>query len=231
MRVLWIALDNQNLTKALDVLKERGVVVDVARTAEDGAAFAKSYEYDLVMLGADFGGPPGLPVLAGLRRAQITTPLMVISSTSTVEAKVTAFSAGADEYMVRPVDLEELCCRLHALVRRTRGHPRSVIRVGRLEVDVEAKSVQVDGLRVPMTRMEYSILEALCLRKGSVVPRKALIEHVYGAMDEPCPKNVDVYIGRIRKKLLLLCGRSYIETEWGRGFALRDGEEEARTAA
>jgi two-component system cell cycle response regulator CtrA len=207
------------------------MVIDVADTADDGAAYAKSYSYDVIMLDADFAGPTGLRVLGRLRLADVTTPLMVLSRAGGVQAKVGAFRAGADEYLVRPLNLDEVCCRLHALVRRARGHPRSLIRTGRMEIDVEDKSVQVDGMPVPMTRMEYAVLEALSLRKGSVVHRNALVEHVYGAMDEPCPKNVDVYISRIRKKLLQRCGRSYIETEWGRGFALRDGDDPAHPAA
>jgi two-component system cell cycle response regulator CtrA len=231
MRVLLIQVDDQNTNHILAALQKRGFVVDVAENSEDGVAFAKSYQYDLVVLDADFSGPTGLPVLVRLRRARITTPLMVVSRSAGVETMVTAFREGADEFMVRPVDPDELCCRLHAIVRRTRGHTRSVIRTGRMEIDVEDKSVRVDGRPVRMTRREYAVLEALSLRKGAVLHRNALVEHVYGAMEEPSPKNVDVYISHIRKKLLRLCGRSYIETEWGRGFALRDDETAQHSAA
>jgi two-component system cell cycle response regulator CtrA len=231
MRVLLIATASPHTNHLLETLENRGFVVDAADDADDGAALAKSYEYDAVVLCADFDGPDGLPALVGLRRARIATPLMVVSRTGTVEARVAAFHAGADEYMVRPVNPIELCCRLHAIVRRARGHPRSVIRTGRMEIDVEDKCVRVDGRPVRMTPREYAILEALSLRKGAVLHRNVLFEHVYGAMDETSPRNVDVYISHIRKKLVRLCGRSYIETEWGRGFALRDGEGPTRSAA
>ena len=231
MRVLLIHIDGPSTNYILSALEDGGLVVDVATNADDGVAFAKSYDYDLVVLAADFDGPSGLGVLVRLRRVRITMPLMVVSRSGAVESKVKAFHAGADEYMVRPLDAGELSCRLHAIVRRARGHPRSIIRTGRMEIDVEDKSVRVDGRPVAMTRKEYAILEALSLRKGAVVHRDALVEHMYGALEEPSPKIVDVYISHIRKKLLRHCGRSYIETEWGRGFALRDGEAPARSVA
>jgi two-component system cell cycle response regulator CtrA len=231
MRVLLIEVDNPNTNYIKLSLEARGFVVDVAHDADDGAALAKSYDFDLVVLDADFDRPSGLVVLNGLRRARIATPLMVVSRAGSVESKVNAFRAGADEYMVRPLNAEELCCRLHAIVRRARGHTRSTIRTGRLEIDVDDKTVRVDGRLVGMTRKEYAILEALSLRKGAVVHRNALVELIYGALEEPSPKIVDVYISHIRKKLHRLCGRSYIETEWGRGYALRDNDAPARSAA
>src|SRR5579862_1171103 len=121
MRILWIELDNHNLQHTLPALQERGIVIDVARTAEDGLAFAKSYDYDLVMLDADFGARPGLALISSLRRGRVATPLMALSRPTAVETKVAAFHAGADEYVVRPFNLDELCCRLHAVVRRARG--------------------------------------------------------------------------------------------------------------
>jgi two-component system cell cycle response regulator CtrA len=231
MRVLLIEVDSPNTNYIRSSLENRGFVVDVTLNADDGLAHAQSYDYDLVVLDADFDGPTGLGVLTRLRRARVDTPLMVVSRSGTIESKVCAFRAGADEYMVRPLDAEELCCRLHAIVRRARGHTRSVIRTGRLEIDVEDKTVRVDGRLVAMTRKEYAILEALSLRKGAVIHRNALVELIYSALEEPSPKIVDVYISHIRKKLLRRCGRSYIETEWGRGYALRDSDAPARSAA
>lgn len=231
MRVLLIEVDNPNTNYLRTALETRGFVVDVAAGADDGAAFARSYDYDLMVLDADFGRSSSLGALVRLRRVRVGTPLMVVSRSRAVESTVAAFRAGADEYMTRPLDADELCCRLHAIVRRTRGHPRSIIRTGRMEIDVEDKTVRVDGRPVAMTRKEYAILEALSLRKGAVVHRDALVERIYGALDQPCPKIVDVYISHIRKKLLRLCGEAYIETEWGRGFVLRDGEGPTRSAA
>jgi two-component system cell cycle response regulator CtrA len=231
MRVLLIEIDNPNTNYIRSSLVSRGFVVDVARNAEDGLAHARSYDYDLLVLAAEFDGSSGLNALVGLRRVRIDTPLLVASRSGAVESKVNAFRAGADEYMVRPLNADELCCRLHAIVRRARGHPRSIIRTGRLEIDVDDKTVRVDGRLVGMTRKEYAILEALSLRKGAVVHRSALLEHIYSALEEPSPKIVDVYISHIRKKLLRLCGHAYIETEWGRGYALRDSETPARSAA
>jgi two-component system cell cycle response regulator CtrA len=144
-----------------------------------------------------------------------------------MDSKVRALGFGADDYVTKPFHRDELVARIHAIVRRSKGHSQSVIRTGKLAVNLDAKTVEVDSARVHLTGKEYAMLELLSLRKGTTLTKEMFLNHLYGGMDEPELKIIDVFICKLRKKLSLACGgANYIETVWGRGYVLRDPESE-----
>ena len=139
----------------------------------------------------------------------------------------------ADDYMTKPFHKDELVARIHAIVRRSRGHAQSVIQTGDLVVNLDTKMVEVNGARVHLTGKEYQMLELLSLRKGTTLTKEMFLNHLYGGMDEPELKIIDVFICKLRKKLANASnGKNYIETVWGRGYVLREpSEDEARIPA
>jgi two-component system cell cycle response regulator CtrA len=156
---------------------------------------------------------------------------LILSGYADIESKLRGFGMGADDYMTKPFHREELVARIYAIVRRSKGHSQSIIRTGHLSVNLDAKTVDVAGTRVHLTGKEYMILELLSLRKGTTLTKEMFLNHLYGGMDEPELKIIDVFICKLRKKLALACGgQNYIETIWGRGYVLRDPEEHAQAA-
>jgi two-component system cell cycle response regulator CtrA len=144
-----------------------------------------------------------------------------------MDSKIRSFGFGADDYVTKPFHRGELVARIHAVVRRSKGHSQSVVRTGKLSVNLDGKTVEVDGSRVHLTGKEYAMLELLSLRKGMTLTKEMFLNHLYGGMDEPELKIIDVFICKLRKKLALATGgENYIETVWGRGYALRDLDNE-----
>jgi two-component system cell cycle response regulator CtrA len=132
---------------------------------------------------------------------------------------------GADDYLTKPFHREELVARIHAIIRRSKGHAQSIIKTGRIAVNLDAKTVDVSGNTVHLTGKEYQMLELLSLRKGTTLTKEMFLNHLYGGMDEPELKIIDVFICKLRKKLAeATSGENYIETVWGRGYVLRDPE-------
>jgi two-component system cell cycle response regulator CtrA len=170
----------------------------------------------------------GFEVLRSLRVSKVKTPILILSGLAGIEDKVRGLGFGADDYMTKPFHKDELVARIHAIVRRSKGHAQSVIQTGDLVVDLETKTVAVSGTRVHLTGKEYQMLEFLSLRKGTTLTKEMFLNHLYGGLDEPELKIIDVFICKLRKKLAnALGGKSYIETIWGRGYVMRDpGDEE-----
>ena len=158
-----------------------------------------------------------------LRLARIETPILILSGEDDTESKLRGFGFGADDYMTKPFHREELVARIHAIIRRSKGHSQSVIRTGKVCVNLDAKTVDVEGRTVHLTGKEYQMLELLSLRKGTTLTKEMFLNHLYGGMDEPELKIIDVFICKLRKKLAEATGgQNYIETVWGRGYVLRD---------
>ncbi len=162
----------------------------------------------------------GLEVLRRMRTAKVQTPILILSGLSRPDDKVKALTLGADDYLTKPFDKEELIARLRAIVRRANGHPDTIIRTRGLEINLDTRTVTVDGQPLYATRREYAILELLSLRKGSTLTKEMIMSHLYGGMDEPEIKIIDVYICKLRRKLSAAGGENVIETDWGRGYML-----------
>ena len=190
---------------------------------EDGVDLAKLYDYDLILLDLNLPDMSGHDVLRQLRLARIETPILILSGSDDTDSKIKGFGFGADDYMTKPFHREELVARIHAIIRRSKGHSQSVIRTGKVAVNLDAKTVDVEGKSVHLTGKEYQMLELLSLRKGTTLTKEMFLNHLYGGMDEPELKIIDVFICKLRKKLAEATGGSnYIETVWGRGYVLRD---------
>jgi two-component system cell cycle response regulator CtrA len=151
--------------------------------------------------------------------------VLILSGVNGIDDKVRGLTTGADDYITKPFHKSELIARIHAIVRRSKGHSESVIKTGKLVVNLDTRSVDVDGRRLHVTGKEYSILELLSLRKGTTLTKEMFLDHLYGGIDEPELKIIDVFICKLRKKIASATGgQHYIETVWGRGYVLKDPE-------
>jgi len=207
------------------------MVVDVADHGEDGLEIGKLYDYDIIVLDLMLPDMDGIEVLRRLRDARIQTPVLILSGLGESGHKVKGLGTGADDYLTKPFNKDELIARVQAIVRRSKGHSQSVISTGRLTVNLDARTVSVDGETIHLTGKEYGILELLALRKGTTLTKEMFLNHLYNGMDEPELKIIDVFICKLRKKLAAaLDGNTYIETVWGRGYVLRDPQEAVRSA-
>ncbi len=223
MRVLLVEDDSTTAQSIEMMLKSEGMVVDTTDLGEDGLEIGKLYDYDIIILDLMLPDMDGMEVLRRLRHSRITTPVLILSGLSQSENKVKGLGNGADDYLTKPFDRSELVARVHAIIRRSKGHSQSVIRTGRLAVNLAARTVDVDGRPLHLTGKEYGILELLSLRKGTTLTKEMFLNHLYGGIDEPELKIVDVFICKLRKKLAAATrGESYIETVWGRGYVLRE---------
>ena len=226
MRVLLIEDDSATAQSIELMLKSEGFNVYTTDLGEEGIDLGKIYDYDLILLDLNLPDMSGLEVLRQLRNAKINTPIMILSGTSEIDTKVKTFGGGADDYMTKPFHKDELVARIHAVVRRSKGHAQSVIKTGDILVNLDAKTVEVNGSRVHLTGKEYQMLELLSLRKGTTLTKEMFLNHLYGGMDEPELKIIDVFICKLRKKLAASAqGMHHIETVWGRGYVLRDPQE------
>ena len=231
MRVLLIE-DEPSTAKAVEImLPGEGFNVYTTNLGEEGIDLGRLYDYDIICLDLNLPDMNGYDVLKKLRAARVETPILILSGYADIELKMRGFGMGADDYMTKPFHREELVARIYAIVRRSKGHSQSIIRTGHLSVNLDAKTADVAGTRVHLTGKEYMILELLSLRKGTTLTKEMFLNHLYGGMDEPELKIIDVFICKLRKKLALACGgQNYIETIWGRGYVLRDPEEHAQAA-
>jgi two-component system, cell cycle response regulator CtrA len=232
MRVLLIE-DDALLSKAVKMtLADDGVVVHTTSMGEEGVSLAKLYDYDAILLDLNLPDLSGMDVLKQLRTAKVTTPVMVLSGQIDTQTKVKALDAGADDYITKPFHNYELTARVRALVRRSKGYAASTIVIGDLVLNLDSKTVEVAGSRVPVSTKEYQILELLCLRKGATLTKEVFLNHLYGEIDEPDPKIIDVFVCKLRKKLVLATGGyQHIETIWGRGYLVRDQQAEPAAIA
>jgi two-component system cell cycle response regulator CtrA len=222
MRVLIAEMDD-NLARSMELaLKASGQTVFTTDLGAEAIDLAKIYEYDLIVLNLDLPDMTGLDVLRRIRAAKIASPVMIISTTTDIDAKVRMFAAGADDYLGIPLALDELIARGDAIIRRSKGHAQSLLEIGALSLDTRAKGLQVNGKPIHLTGKEYGMLELLALRKGNVLTKEVFLNHLYGGMDEPEIKIIDVFICKLRKKLKLAGAGDCIETVWGRGYVLRE---------
>ncbi|WP_108858660.1 response regulator transcription factor CtrA [Ruegeria sp. Alg231-54] len=223
MRILLVE-DDPTTSKSIELmLTHANLNVYATDLGEEGIDLAKLYDYDLILLDLNLPDMNGHEVLRQLRIARVETPILILSGANDTESKIKGFGFGADDYMTKPFHREELVARIHAIIRRSKGHSQSIIHTGRVAVNLDAKTVEVEGKAVHLTGKEYQMLELLSLRKGTTLTKEMFLNHLYGGMDEPELKIIDVFICKLRKKLSNATGgENYIETVWGRGYVLRD---------
>jgi two-component system, cell cycle response regulator CtrA len=223
MRILLVE-DDPTTSRSIELmLTHANLNVFCTDMGEDGVDLAKLYDYDLILLDLNLPDMSGHDVLRQIRQARVETPILILSGSDDTESKLKGFGFGADDYLTKPFHREELVARIHAIIRRSKGHSQSVIRTGPVAVNLDAKTVEVEGKTVHLTGKEYQMLELLSLRKGTTLTKEMFLNHLYGGMDEPELKIIDVFICKLRKKLAEATGGSnYIETVWGRGYVLRD---------
>ena len=225
MRVLLVE-DDPSTAKSIELmLSHANLNVYTTDLGEEGIDLAKLYDYDLILLDINLPDMNGHEVLRQLRLSRIETPILILSGEDGTESKLKGFGFGADDYMTKPFHREELVARIHAIIRRSKGHAQSIIKTGAIAVNLDAKTVEVEGSPVHLTGKEYQMLELLSLRKGTTLTKEMFLNHLYGGMDEPELKIIDVFICKLRKKLSEATGGdNHIETVWGRGYVLRDPE-------
>ncbi|MEL6958383.1 MAG: response regulator transcription factor [Pseudomonadota bacterium] len=223
MRVLLVE-DDPSTAKSIELmLSHANLNVYTTDLGEEGIDLAKLYDYDLILLDINLPDMNGHEVLRQLRLSRIDTPILILSGEDATESKLKGFGFGADDYMTKPFHREELVARIHAIIRRSKGHAQSVIKTGAISVNLDAKTVEVENVPVHLTGKEYQMLELLSLRKGTTLTKEMFLNHLYGGMDEPELKIIDVFICKLRKKLSEATGGdNHIETVWGRGYVLRD---------
>lgn len=223
MRVLLVE-DDSSTAKSIELmLKSEDYVVDSTDLGEDGLDLGKIYDYDIIILDLMLPDMDGYEVLKRFRDAKVDTPILILSGLSELDHKIKGLGYGADDYLTKPFDKRELIARIQAIVRRSQGHSQSEIVTGRVKVNLDTRTVEVDDKPLHLTGKEYGILELLSLRKGTTLTKEMFLNHLYGGMDEPEVKIIDVFICKLRKKLENATdGENYIETVWGRGYVLRD---------
>ena len=225
MRVLLVEDDSAMAQSIETMLKSEGYICDTTDMGEDGLEIGKLYDYDIIILDLMLPDIDGYEVLRRMRAAKIDTPILILSGLSGLDDKLKGLGFGADDYLTKPFDKRELVARIQAIVRRSKGHSESIIRTGKIAVNLDARTVEVEGQPLHLTGKEYGILELLSLRKGTTLTKEMFLNHLYGGMDEPELKIIDVFVCKLRKKLANATGgENYIETVWGRGYMLRDPE-------
>jgi two-component system cell cycle response regulator CtrA len=223
MRVLLIEDDSATASSIEMMLKSEGFICDTTELGEDGLEIGKLYDYDIIVLDLMLPDIDGYEVLRRLRAARVRTPILILSGLNELDNKIKGLGFGADDFLGKPFDRRELIARIQAIVRRAKGHSESVIRTGKLTVNLDSRTVETDGRPLHLTGKEYGILELLSLRKGTTLTKEMFLNHLYGGMDEPELKIIDVFVCKLRKKLANATGgENYIETVWGRGYVLRD---------
>ena len=225
MRILLVE-DDPATSKSIELmLSSAGMVLDTTDLGEDGLEIGKLYDYDIIILDLMLPDMDGHEVLRRLRASKVETPVLILSGLSDSDQKVKGLGSGADDYLTKPFNKEELIARIHAIVRRSKGHSDSIIKTGNLSVNLDGRTVEVGDKPVHLTGKEYGIMELLSLRKGTTLTKEMFLNHLYNGMDEPELKIIDVFVCKLRKKLAAVAGEEiYIHTVWGRGYVLRDPE-------
>src|ERR1700690_4000698 len=223
MRVLLVE-DDSSTAKAIELsLASEGIICDTTELGEEGLEIGKIYDYDIIILDLMLPDIDGYEVLRRLRAARVRTPILILSGLGELDHKIKGLGFGADDFLTKPFDRRELIARIQAIVRRSKGHSDSTIRTGKLVVNLDSHLVSVEDHPLHLTAKEYGILELLSLRKGTTLTKEMFLNHLYGGMDEPELKIIDVFVCKLRKKIATATGgEHYIETVWGRGYVLRD---------
>jgi two-component system cell cycle response regulator CtrA len=227
MRILLIEDDGDTARAIKEILRQNSYVVDTTNSGEEALEIIKIYldMYDLVILDLMLPDIRGSEVIRRLRASKINVPVLVLSGLNDTSEKVKLLGFGADDYLTKPYEKNELLARVSAIIRRAHGHAQPQIQIGRLKIDLRNQTALVDEEPLPLSNKEYAILELLAMRQGTTLTKEMFLNHLYGGLDEPELKIVDVFVCKLRKKLSQATnGEKYIETVWGRGYVLRNPE-------
>ncbi|EIC28112.1 response regulator transcription factor [Methylomicrobium album] len=220
MRILVVE-DEQTLSEQIQrFLADKGFAVDKAHNGRDGLFMVREYPVDAAII--DLGLPDfsGIELIRRLRKDKVTVPILILTARSRWQEKVEGLEAGADDYLVKPFHYEELLARINALLRRSVGRAHPVLTHGNIELDTVAQEVSVDGVKLELTAYEYKVLEYLMFRKGELISKTVLTQHIYDEDFDRDSNVIEVFIGRLRKKLDPDGTRKPIETLRGRGYRI-----------
>lgn len=208
-------------------LRSKLAIVDETNDSEEVLDLIKFYEYDAILLRLSEERLGEIELIRKLRLAKVRAPIIVTTRSMTEAARLRILQAGADDLIVNALSHEELFMKMQNLIRRSRGFQDNSLRIGSVEINMNAKKIFAKGQPVTLTKKEYQIAEILALRKGAVLSKEAILDHLYGGLDEPNPKIIDVFICKIRKKLQSMGVDDFIETNWGRGYMVIDHRQDA----
>lgn len=219
-RILLIE-DDRNLSDALSQMFEMtGFTSYATDLAEDALNLVRAYQFDLILLDLSLPDMSGLLLLQSLRKMRPGTPIILLSDDADIDMKINGFLEGADDYIVKPFHQDELLVRTHAILRRIRSATPSELTIGPLTIDFSAHHALCNGQRIPLTSKEYACLEFLASRRGTTVTKEMFLAHLYAGRDEPEMKIIDVFICKLRRKLLEAGAPPIIKTIWGRGYTI-----------
>ena len=220
MRVLLVESNVRHAAAISADLKADAIRVEIATSGDDALYIMRDYQFDLVLLNQRLPDMEGATLISRIRAAKHDTPIIALSAVP--QARLKALAAGADDVVELEMDRVELIARIRAVVRRSRGYSQSSLRVGSLTLDVDQHDVTANGVRVPFTPREFAILELLVLRRNMIMTKEAILAHLYGGLDEPEIKIIDVFVCKIRNKLAKAGLHDVVSTVWGRGYTVRD---------
>src|SRR4051794_12086981 len=226
MRVLLVE-DEPTLAQSIELmLRSENFEVATAALGEEALTLARSQDHEIILLDLNLPDMSGYDVLRSLRIQRVNTPVLILSGLDGIDNKVKGLGFGADDYLTKPFHRDELVARIQAIARRSAEQAEVVVTCGDLAVRLGLKRAEIAGKPVGLTGKEYAMLEMMALRKGSTLTKEMFLNGMYGGMDEPEMKIIDVYVCKLRKKLAEASGgKDYIETIWGRGYALRAPDE------
>ena len=231
MRVLVIE-DDQVMAASLGLLlKREGIEMITTELGAEGIACAATGSVDLVILDLGLADMTGFEVLQALRSTNVNTPVLVLSGDAVVQSRVRALRLGADDFVVKPFHRDELLARVRAIARRSQLPSRNTITVGNVVLNLDDKRVTASGVPLNLTVKEYMILEAMAVRKGVTLTKSAFLHYLYDGRDEPSHKIIDVFVCKLRRKILEAGGSDCIRTVWGQGYALDDPSTDSAVAA
>ena len=232
MRILVVE-DEQSLREQLkNRLTQKGYTVDTAANGNDGLFLGSEYPMDLAIIDLGLPGLSGIEVITKLRERQCSFPILILTARSNWQDKVDGLEAGADDYLVKPFHIEELFARVNALLRRSAGHSTPTLQFGEIQLDTTRQELQVKNKLIELTSYEYRVIEYLMVNAGKVISKTELTEHIYDQDFDRDSNVLEVFVGRLRKKIDPDNRLKPIETVRGRGYRFTlTGSENTRQAA